>query len=332
MQLNRSSLLLMLGGLLLVPMMALGQKKKQPTIMVMPADQWCVEQGYYSTYEDPQSGETKKVMEYKEAFQEDEEIGLVISKIGEMFGERGFPLRDMKQKMKQIDQDQALDQAEGGGRGTKKTLKQKILTQAKADIIIYMNWDLKKDGPYKQITFQMDAVDPYIAENVGNASGTGPKNTGNINKLLEESVLEHVTNLQSQMQDYFDDLNKNGRKIRMRLKVASGSQYNLTDYCSSKEKFAFGQIFEDAVTFEAVNKVYRIGSKTNTQIAFDMIRIPMFYKRETAFGTSEVAMNASDFAKKVSEKVVNNCKRLTMDQIDITGIGLGEASITITPK
>ena len=332
MQLKRSSLLIILSGLLLAPLSALSQKKKQPTIMVMPADQWCVEQGYYSTYEDPQSGKTQKVMQYKKAFQEDEEISLVISKIAEMFGERGFPLRDMEQKMKQIDQDQALDQAEGGGRGSKKTLKQKILNQAKADIILYMNWDLQKDGPYKQITFQIDAIDPYIAENVGNVSGTGPKNTGNVNKLLEESVLEHVTNLQSQMQDYFDDLNENGRKVRMRLKVASGSQYDLTDHCSSKEKFAFGQIFEDAVTFEAVNKAYRVGSKTNTQVAFDMIRIPMFYQRETAFGTSEVAMNASDFAKKVSEKVIENCQKLSMDQIDITGIGLGEASITITPK
>ena len=323
--------LFLLIGPLLAPLSAAAQTKEQPTIMVMPSDQWCIEQGYYDSYEDPQSGKTRKVPDYRQAFQEDEEVSLVISKIAEMFGERGFPLRNMEQRMKQIEQDQALDQAEGGGRGTKKTLKQQILNQAKADIILYMDWDLKKDGPYKQVTFELNATDPYTAEFVGNVSGTGPKNTGNLNKLLEESVLKHVTNLQSQMQDYFDDLNENGRKIRMRLKIASGAQYDLTDHCSSAKKYSLGQIFEDAVVFESVDKAYSIGSETNTQINFERVRIPMFYERETAFGTSKVSMNASDFAKKVSEKVVENCEALSMDRIDITGIGLGEASITITP-
>ncbi len=234
--------------------------------------------------------------------------------------------------MKQIQQDKALDEAEEGGRGTKKSLKQKLLTQAKADIILYMDWDMKKEGPYKQITFELNATDPYTAEFVGNVSGTGPKSNSNLNKLLEESVLKEVTNLQSQMQDYFDDLNENGRKIRMRLKVSNASQYNLNEYCSSAEKYSFGQIFEDAVIFESVDKSYSIGTKTNTSINFEQIRIPMFYERETAFGKSKVSMNASDFAKKVSNKVVEKCDKLSKEQIDITGIGLGEASITITSK
>lgn len=318
--------------LCITPLSLSAQKKEQPSIMVMPADQWCIDHGFYNTYEDPQSGKTKKTPAYREAFQENQKVSVAMSKIGEMFNERGFPLKNMEEKLDQLEKDQAMDAAEGDGRGTKSTLKEQLLQNVKSDIVLYLNWEVKEEGPYKQLTFQLDAVDPYIAENVGNVSGTGDKSNGNLNVLLEEAVLEHVTNLQSQMQDYFDDLNENGRKIRMRLKVAQGSQYNLKDYCSSKEKYPFGQIYEDAVMFESVDKAYKIGTNGKTRINFDLIRIPMFYERETAFGTSEVSMSAMDFAKVVNEKVLENCPRLSKDRINITGLGLGQASITITPK
>lgn len=313
--------------------------KTQPTIMVMPSDNWCIEHGFYDTYEDPETGKTIKTPEYKEAFQESQNVGLAISKIGELFSDRGFPLRDMEQRLKNIEQEKALDAAEEGGRGTKKTLKEQLLQQAKADIILYLNWEVTKEGPYKQVTFQLDAVDPYIAEQVGAASGTGPKNTGNLNVLLEEAVLANVTNLQSQMQDYFDDLNKNGRKVKLRVKVGQSSQYSLKDYCSSSNEFQIGQIFEDAIIYfqnnnESVSQSYNTGSKTTNTISFDLVRIPMFYERETAFGEgeTEVAMDATDFAKKMTSLVTEKCQTLDRSQLNITGLGLGEASITLTSQ
>ncbi len=313
--------------------------KTQPTIMVMPSDNWCIEHGYYDTYEDPETGKTVKTPEYKEAFQESQNVGLAISKIGELFSDRGFPLRDMEQRLKNIEQEKALDAAEEGGLGTKSTLKEQLLQQAKADIILYLNWEVNKEGPYKQVTFQLDAVDPYIAEQIGAASGTGPKNNGNLDVLLEEAVLANVTNLQSQMQDYFDDLNENGRKIRLRVKVGQSSQYNLKDYCSSDNKFQIGQMFEDAIIYfqnnsESVSQSYNTGSKTTNNINFDMVRIPMFYERETAFGEgkTKVAMDANDFAKKLSSLVTEKCEALDRSQLNITGLGLGEASITLTSK
>ncbi len=311
--------------------------KKQPTIMVMPSDNWCIEHGYYDTYEDPETGEKTKAPDYQQAFQESQDVGLAIDKIGEIFSDRGFPLRDMEQKLKNIEDEKSLDAAEEGGRGTKSTLKEQLLRQAKADIILYLNWEVEEKGPYKQVTFQLSAVDPYLAEQVGAASGTGPKNSGNLNVLLEEAVLNNVTNLQSQMQEYFNDLNQNGRKIRMRVKVAESSPLTLKDYCSSSQKFQIGQMFEDAIIYfqkqdESVNQSYRIGTQTTNHLNFDMIRIPMYYERESAFGDSKtkVAMNGTDFAQKIKSMVAEKCDALNKHKIDVTGIGLGEATLTIT--
>ena len=58
-----------------------GQAKK-PTVMILPSDNWC-EQRYFMTEFDNQ-GTKQKVPNYKQAFQEDTEIGQVISKIGEL--------------------------------------------------------------------------------------------------------------------------------------------------------------------------------------------------------------------------------------------------------
>lgn len=323
-------------GLLITLNLVKAQEKRQPTIMVMPTDNWCIEQGYYNTSEDPQTGETRKTPDYKEAFQESQDVGLAIGKIGEIFSDRGFPLRDMEQRLKNIEEEQALDEVEEGGRGTKKTLKEQLLTQAKADIILYLNWDVNESGPYKRVTFELTAIDPYIAEQVGNASGTGPKNNGPLDVLLEEAVLENVTNLQSQMTNYFDDLNENGRKIKMRVKISNSSSLTLKDYCSSSEKFQISRMFEDAIAYfqnndDGVSQEYQIGSQTTNQMSFDMVRIPMFYERESAFGSgkSKVAMNATDFAKKMRNMIAKQCDAIDKENLDITGIGLGEASITI---
>ena len=79
---------------------ALAQAKK-PTLMILPSDNWCV-QRYFITEFDNQ-GTKMKVPNYKQAFQEDSEIGQVISKIGSLMIDRGFPLKDAEQCFKFFD-------------------------------------------------------------------------------------------------------------------------------------------------------------------------------------------------------------------------------------
>ena len=74
---------------------------KKPTIMVLPSDNWC-EQRYFMTEFDNQ-GTKQKVPNYKQVFQEDTEIGQVISKIGSLMIDRGFPLKDAEQELKAIE-------------------------------------------------------------------------------------------------------------------------------------------------------------------------------------------------------------------------------------
>ena len=80
---------------------------KKPTLMILPSDNWCV-QRYFITEFDNQ-GTKMKVPNYKQAFQEDAEIGQVISKIGSLMIDRGFPLKDAEQEIKNLEQQSAED-------------------------------------------------------------------------------------------------------------------------------------------------------------------------------------------------------------------------------
>lgn len=62
----------------LVSLSAFGQAKK-PTIMVIPSDNWCIANGFYS--EVNMDGMTTKAMDYQRAFQENSEIRVIISKM-----------------------------------------------------------------------------------------------------------------------------------------------------------------------------------------------------------------------------------------------------------
>ena len=83
-----------------------GQAKK-PTLMVLPSDNWCT-QRYFMTEFDNQ-GTKQNVPDYKTAFQEDTELGQVISKIGGLMVDKGFPLKDAEQELKLVEQRAAED-------------------------------------------------------------------------------------------------------------------------------------------------------------------------------------------------------------------------------
>ena len=70
---------IILSLILFCPLLAFSQAKN-PTLMILPSDNWC-NQRYFMT-EFNNQGTIMKVPDYKMAFQEDTELGQVISKIG----------------------------------------------------------------------------------------------------------------------------------------------------------------------------------------------------------------------------------------------------------
>ena len=73
---------------------------KKPTIMVVPSDLWCNQNGYTQTFDN--QGTPKIVPNYEAALLNDAELLLAISKINEMMTERGFPLKNLESALKTL--------------------------------------------------------------------------------------------------------------------------------------------------------------------------------------------------------------------------------------
>ena len=84
--------ILLLFALFLLAVSSFGQAKK-PTIMVVPSDVWCNQNGYMTTFNN--MGTTQKVPNYKDALQSDPNLLLVISTINNLMADRGFPLKNL---------------------------------------------------------------------------------------------------------------------------------------------------------------------------------------------------------------------------------------------
>ena len=193
---------------------------KKPTLMILPSDNWC-EQRYFMTEFDNQ-GTKQKVPNYKQAFQEDTEIGQVISKIGSLMIDRGFPLKDAEQELKAIEQRAAEDNmttSTASGASLSESPLDKLQNRAKADIVIQIWWKVSKTEQGKVVSFVLEAFDAYTSKRIAASSGNGtPNNTDIVPVLLQNAILANIDTFAAQLQAHFDDMFTNGREVRLTIK------------------------------------------------------------------------------------------------------------------
>ena len=131
-----------------------GQAKK-PTIMVVPSDNWCVQNNYTQTFDN--QGTEMVLPDYRKALQNDPELLLAISKINEMMAERGFPLKNLESSLKTLMNQEAEDAMlsnKSGGEVAESPID-KLKKVAKADIWMQLTYTINSVGPKKSLTFNL---------------------------------------------------------------------------------------------------------------------------------------------------------------------------------
>lgn len=252
-----------------------GQAKK-PTLMVVPGDTWCFQNGYMSCYE--MQGRTMNVPDYEKALQEDMDLINVITKIGELMAERGFPLKDMSSTIRSINQNNVEDEmtiSSRSGSNLAETPLDKLLNRAKADILVELSWKINKIGPKKSVTYTLRGIDAYTNKQVAASQGTGVQSfSAEIPVLLEEAVIERMDNFTSQLQKHFDDLLTNGREITLNVRIFdSGSGKTLEDEFDNSE---LSEVIDDWVAQNTVNHRYNLMVATESVMRFEQVRIPLY--------------------------------------------------------
>ena len=294
---------------------------KKPELMVMPSDVWCNEKGYMTTFDN--QGVQEQIPDYKRAVKTDKELTNVISKIGALMADRGFPLKDLSATITGIEQREAEERlvTSKAGSTIAESLLDKIRRVAKADIILSVDWTVNQSGPKRSITYNLQALDSYTNIQIAAVQGTGaPSMAAETVLLLEEAIVLNMDNFANRLQSYFDDLFANGREVTVRVRVFdNGSGIDLE---SEYEGSELGEIIDDWMYENTVSHRYSKADGTENFIDFSQVRIPLYRENGRAMDTEYFVRSLSKYLKQPPYNL----------QSKVLTRGLGEAVLIIGEK
>jgi len=294
---------------------------KKPTLMILPSDNWC-EQRYFMTEFDNQ-GTKQKVPNYKQAFQEDTEIGQVISKIGSLMIDRGFPLKDAEQELKAIEARTAEDNmttSSSSGSGISESPLDKLKNKAKADIIIQIWWKVSKTDNGKVVSFVLEAFDAYTSKRIAASSGNGSPNDKDIVPvLLQNAIQSNIDPFVSQLQAHFDDMFNNGREITLTLKKWNSWDKDFETEVEEKEIIDY---VNEWLQKNTVKGRFNVSDASENKIRCEQVRIPLYDSNNNAVDARQFAKGLQKYFKAVPFNY----------EVKLMTRGLGEAILVFGEK
>ncbi len=290
--------------------MSFGQAKK-PTLMIVPADNWCVLNQFMDQFDD--QGTKIDVPNYKRALQNSSDCYNVITKINALMSDRNFPLKDLSAVLKNMENNSAMDAVttSKSGASLAESPLDAIKRNSNADIIIELNWQVNTVGPKKSITYSLAAKDSYTDKQIAGTQGTGtPSFSAELPVLLEEAVVANMDNFCSQLQTHFDDMIENGREVTMEVKVIdNGSGIDLSNEYNGEE---LTDIIDNWVSDNSVNHRYNLSQGSENFLRFEQIRIALYQANGRPNDTRR-------WARELSKELVS--KYQIPCRVDIRGLG-----------
>jgi len=182
-----------------------------------------------------------------------------------------------------------------------------------------LTWSINQTGPRRSITFNLQGIDAYTDKQIAGASGTGqPSFSAELPVLLEEAVLAHIDNFNSQLQKHFDDLFANGREVSLRITTFSSFTGDLENEYGGKE---LSEIIENWVSDNTVKNRFSLSDATENTMLFEQVRIPLYDMNNRPVDTRGWAR---DLQKMLADRYKITAKLMTR--------GLGQAQLVIGEK
>lgn len=300
---------------------AFGQAKK-PKLMVVPSDAWCKQHNFTKTFDN--QGTEEVIPDYQKALSTDKDLNNVISKINILMADRGFPLQDMQQSLKSINNISAEDRlltSRTSGATIAESPLDRLRRTAKADILLEVDWTISEVGPQKTVTYNLKGLDAYSNKQVAGAQGTGaPSFSAEVPVLLEEAVQDNMDNFTAQLQAHFDDMMANGREVVIDVRVFdNGSGLTLEEEFNGTE---LSEIIDDWMAENTVSHRFSKADATENYINYDQVRIPLYKANGMPQDTNDFTRTLAKFLRNAPYNIP--CK--------VINRGLGRCLIVLGEK
>lgn len=295
-------------------------QEKKPTLMIVPSDNWCTQRYFTTTFNN--QGVKVRVPDYQRAFQEDLEIKPVIAKIGQLMTDMGYSLKDCEQELKAISTRQAEDNVTTSktiGASLVESPLDQLKRRTKSDIIINVDWVIRKESTGRIVTFTLEAFDSYTSKRIATATGTCEPSNLSTPELLECAVGSNIKAFDKQMDNYFRDLMKHGREIVFTVRCWDSWDKELETEYSGEE---LTDCIQQWMREHTVDGVFNLSDGTENFLQFEQVRIPFYDEKGNA-------MDARAFATQLRKHLAKEPYNITAK---VMVRGLGEAILVLGEK
>lgn len=303
----------------LLALSAASQTKK-PTIMILPSDNWCTQRYFMITYDN--QGTDVKVPNYQQAFQEDTELGQVISKVGGVLTSLGYSLKDAEQEIKSLNVKQAEDNvtmSKTSGAQLVESPLDVLKRRVKSDIIIQIWWKLNREAAGRSASFTLEAFDAYTNKRIATSTGTTKASTDAIPVILETAVKENVQTFDQQMAAWYADQMTKGREVSLTVRCWDNWDKDLETEFDGEE---LTDCIQDWLQKNCVNGAFNLSDGTETFAQFEQVRIPLADERGRAMDARAFVTRLRKYFEQPPFNIP--CKVIIR--------GLGEANIVLGEK
>lgn len=251
---------------------ALFAQAVKPSLMVLPSNAWCHQNGFEKTVTKA-NGKEVRVQEYDKALIDNKDLGPAIRTIGKLMTDRGFDLVDLEQNLANQDFEAALDNASEYDIET--TPYDQLMATAGPDIAMHINYYTEQMGPKKTIYYDLTGFDAYTSKQIASTGVIkyGPSMAVSLQDLLQEAVNGSIDAFTAQLMEHFQSMQTMGREISVRINTISGWEDGLDTEVDGDE---LTEIIEDWISANCVSGRNHQKSASKSSMYYDSARIPLF--------------------------------------------------------
>lgn len=298
---------------------------KKPTIMVVPSDAFCSKRGYVQEFDS--YGVKTLIPDYKEAMQRDSELGQIVSAMGGIMAKEEFPLKSLENTLKNLQNDAtqlALISGQESGLGIAESPIDKLHRTANPDILLQIDYSVVRQGPKKQVSVTLTAVDAYTSKIISGHSGVSSMMNAPVETLLSEAILNFKDSFLAGLQRHFDDMFANGREVIITMRRLEEADVDFeTEFDYQGQTVEFADLLELWFSENTVSGRYSLTERSENILKFEQVRIPLYGKN---IAGKEVGIDTRGFVR----PLVNILKKEPYYlPVSLYQKGLGEVLIVI---
>jgi hypothetical protein len=268
-----------------------------PTIMVFPSDALLLNMGFLREIKN--QGTLSYQRDYQQAFIKNPDLKFAVASLQEEFAKNGFRLEDMEQQLKQITNNNAMDEANGIARD----IKTELLNTVRPDYIIELDYNSALNARSRNgnstMTFTIRCLDVYTNKAIASVSKSGVDMSGDADMAskIKEIIGESMSDFKSQITSHFNDLNKNGVEITLRVAANGTSGIAMDDDCGDEE---IAEKIDLWLKQNTINQAFKMVKNTDIEVAYTNVRIK-------AREDNGMKYTAYDFAKDLKKGLKKGC-------------------------